>query len=50
MIANVVLVSGIEHSDSVTHIHTFNLFQILFLYRFKILIPLIKAFIVVFNV
>ena len=33
MIYNVVLVSGIQQSDSVIHIHIFILFQILFPYR-----------------
>ena len=29
----VVLISGVQQSDSVTHIHLSNLFQILFLFR-----------------
>ena len=33
MIYNVVLVSGVEQSDSVLHIHITILFQILFPYR-----------------
>ena len=33
MINNVVLVSGVQQSDSVTHIHTSILFQILFPFR-----------------
>ena len=33
VIYNVVLVSGVQQSDSVIHIHIFFLFQILFPYR-----------------
>ena len=33
MINNVVLVSGVQQSDLVMHIHVFILFQILFLFR-----------------
>ena len=33
MIYNVVLVSGVQQSDSVIHIHISPLFQILFPYR-----------------
>ena len=33
LIYNVVFVSGVQHSDSVIHIHIYILFQILFPYR-----------------
>ena len=33
MIYNVVLISGVQQSDSVMHIHTSTVFQTLFLYR-----------------
>ena len=33
LINNVVLVSGVQRSDSVTHVHVSLLFQILFLFR-----------------
>ena len=33
MINNVVIVSGVQQSDSVIHIHVSILFQILFLFR-----------------
>ena len=33
MICNVVLVSGVQQSEPVVHVHRFILFQILFLYR-----------------
>lgn len=37
LIYNVVIISAVQHSDSVIHVHTFILFQILFFFFFFVI-------------